>query len=55
VGFFDQCVQKSPEVNFFTVENFNMSSNLASKLRVGTKKAHTMAENGKKLLPQVGC
>ncbi len=29
----------------FKVEKFSMSSNLASKLRVGTKKAHTMAEN----------
>lgn len=29
----------------FKVEKFSMSSNLATKLRVGTKKAHTMAEN----------
>jgi heme oxygenase (biliverdin-producing, ferredoxin) len=27
------------------VEKFRMSSNLATKLRVGTKKSHTMAEN----------
>lgn len=27
------------------VENFGMSSNLATQLRVGTKKAHTFAEN----------
>jgi heme oxygenase (biliverdin-producing, ferredoxin) len=45
MGFFNHYVQKTPAVNFFTVGNFNMSSNLASKLRVGTKKAHTMAEN----------
>jgi heme oxygenase len=32
-------------VHPFTGDKFNMSSNLASKLRVGTKKAHTMAEN----------
>ena len=32
-------------VNLFIVEKFSMSSNLATKLRVGTKKAHTMAEN----------
>ena len=28
-----------------TVESFGMSSNLATQLRVGTKKAHTFAEN----------
>jgi heme oxygenase (biliverdin-producing, ferredoxin) len=45
MGFFHHYGQKTPTVNFFTVENFNMNSNLANKLRVGTKKAHTMAEN----------
>lgn len=29
----------------FKFEKFSMSSNLATKLRVGTRKAHTMAEN----------
>jgi heme oxygenase (biliverdin-producing, ferredoxin) len=43
MAFFSHRLKRSQLT--FKVENFNMSSNLATKLRVGTKKAHTMAEN----------
>jgi heme oxygenase len=41
VAFSKSKIGSSP----FKVEIFNMSGNLATKLRIGTKKAHTLAEN----------